>query len=290
MAQPKSHFMSAGHQPDPCPNRLVERAHHGLGVGPWVPADKHRYLCEYLWATRYAWASPAWKARVLLDPFCGPGRIQVRGENFTRDGGVVAAWRESVASGAPFTHILIGDKDPARANDCAGRLRALGAPVQSFTGPASDTVPLMVKAVPGQALTLAYVDPYNLELLRFDMFQALAPLRVDIAAHFSTMDLHRNVEMEFDPQRDRFDGTAPGWRTHPEIIGVSKKNVPLQFLRYWQDKVVGLGYVCSQAMPLVHNDEGHALYRLVFFARSDWPMKIWGDIARSGVAQRGFDF
>lgn len=164
---------------------------------------------------------------MLLDPFCGPGRIQVRGEDFSRDGGVVAAWRESVASGAPFTQNLIGDKDPAPVDDSAGRLRALGAPVQSFTGPASYAVPLTVKAVPGQALTLAYVDPYNLELLRFDMFQALASLRVDIAAHFSPKDLNRNVVMEFDPQRGRLDGTVPGWRTHPRAHRRQQKKCAL---------------------------------------------------------------
>lgn len=290
MALPKSKFVSAGVQPDPCPDLPIERAHHGHGVGAWVPRDKHRYLCEYLWATRHAWASPKWQARVLLDPFCGPGRVQVRGEDFTRDGGTVAAWRESLASGAPFTHIMVGDKDPERVAASVARLSALGAPVQGFVGPASETVPAMALATPSRALTLAYIDPYNLELLRFDMFEALSGLRVDIAAHFSTMDLQRNVELEFDPDRARFDGTAPGWRADPDIRSTSKKNVPLKFLSYWQNKIQGLGYFTSQAMPLVTNNEGHALYRLVFFARSDWPLRIWGDIAKSGETQIGLDF
>lgn len=286
MATPTSKFMTVGVQPDPCPLLCVERAHHGLGVGAWVPADKHRLLCEYLHASRHAWKKPAWSFRVLIDPFCGPGRVAVRDESFTRDGGTVAAWRESVASGAPFTHVYVGDKDPERVAACVARLTALGAPVRGFCGPASETVASMVAAVPARSLTLAYVDPYNLELLRFDMFKALSRLgAVDIAAHFSTMDLNRNVEMEFDPARDRFDGTAPGWRTSPAITAVNRKNVPVQFLRYWQRLVQDLGFTCSNAMPFVSNDDGHALYRLVFFARHKLPLRIWRDVATSSDPQ-----
>ena len=289
MAAQKSHFLTAGVQPDPLPELAsTERAHHGQGVGSWVPEYKHRYLCEYLWATRLAWAK--WSRRVLLDPFCGPGRIQVRNESFTRDGGVVAAWRESVAAKVPFTHIMVGDKDPDRAQACVARLRALGAPVQGFIGPAAETAPKMVKAVPSGALTMAYVDPYNLELLRFDMFEALASLRVDIAAHFSTMDLMRNVDMEFDPARDRFDGTAPGWRTDPSISRLSKSNIPPKFMEYWQNKVQSLGFKTSQAMPLIPNDQGRGIYRLIFFSIGDWPQRIWSDVAKSGQAQRTLDF
>lgn len=46
MAKLKSHFINGGIQPDPCPSLLIEQGTHGLGVGPWVPQDKHRYLCE----------------------------------------------------------------------------------------------------------------------------------------------------------------------------------------------------------------------------------------------------
>lgn len=74
---------------DPYPGHPVERGPHGRGVGRWVPQEKHLYLTRYLDATREA--RKKFKQRVLIDPFCGPGRIQVEGESFTRDGGSVAA-------------------------------------------------------------------------------------------------------------------------------------------------------------------------------------------------------
>lgn len=279
----RSHFLD-GPQQDPSPELPIELGPYGNGVGPWVHQDKHRLVAEYLYATRLAWSK--WPKRVWIDPFSGPGRVQVRDETGTRDGGALVAWRESVAGWFPFTHMFVGDKDPERAEACAQRLRALGAPAKAFAGTASETVPNMVRAVPRGALAMAYVDPYNLELLSFDLFRALASLpQVDVAAHFSTMDLHRNVEMEFEPRRARFDSTAPGWRQDAEILAANASTLPVKFFLYWQQQVTGLGFTCSKEMPLVRNDDGHAIYRLVFFARHDMPLRVWADVAKNQGGQ-----
>jgi three-Cys-motif partner protein len=263
--------------PDPCPELLVERGPNDDGVGSWVPEQKHRLLREYLTASRHAWAK--WPYRVFIDPFSGPGRIQVRDESFTRDGGAVVAWR-ALAEVAPFTAMLVGDKIAERANACAARLSALGAPVTTFVGPALDTVPGMVAAVPRGALCCAYIDPYNLELLSFDILRELAKLKVDLAINFSTMDLTRNAELEFDSDRRRFDGAAPGWQEVPSIASSSKANMPGEFFKYWCGLVEGLGFQYSREMPLVRNDQGRPIYRMVFFARHDLPTRIWSDVAR----------
>jgi three-Cys-motif partner protein len=264
-------------EPDPLPNLHIERGPKDKGVGAWVPQDKHRLLCDYLHASRYAWKK--WPQHVFIDPFCGPGRLQVEGESFTRDGGAVMAWR-ALAAEAPFSQMLVGDLDPQRSNACEQRLAARGAPVTSFAGPAVETVHHMVQQVPGNALCMAYIDPYNLELLSFSIIRALASLKVDLAINFCTMDLQRNAEFEFDPGRARFDDTAPGWRTDPAVLGASKQNVKLEFFRYWCRLVQGLGFQHSREMPLVHNDRGHPIYRMVFFARHDLPTRIWADVAK----------
>lgn len=264
-------------EPDLCPGLPIERGPQGKGVGAWVPQDKHRLLCDYLHASRYAWKK--WPEHVFLDPFCGPGRIQVEGEAFTRDGGAVMAWR-ALAGTAPFSRVFVGDLAPERASACGQRLAARGAPVASFVGPAAETIHQMVRHVPRNALCMAYIDPYNLELLSFSIIQALAALKVDLAINFCTMDLQRNAEFEFDPARARFDEAAPGWREDPEILRASKTNVPLAFFRYWCRLVQGLGFDFSREMPLVQNNNGHPIYRMVFFARHDLPTRIWGDVAR----------
>jgi three-Cys-motif partner protein len=271
--------------PDPCPNLVVERGPNNKGVGSWVPAQKHRLLWEYLYATRNAWKK--WPSHVFIDPFAGPGRILVEGEKTTRDGGAVVAWRV-LADAAPFSQMLVGDLDPDRAHACAERLRAIGAPVLPFVGPADETIKSMVAAVPPRSLCMAYIDPYNLELLSFSIIEELAKLKVDLAINFSTMDLQRNAELEFDPKRARFDGTAPGWRQNSNVLNASKQNVAVAFFQYWCDQVRALGFQHSKEMPLVHNDRGRAIYRMVFFARDKLPNRIWNDVARG--PNRSFQF
>lgn len=271
---------------DPCPMLVVERGPRNEGVGTWVPNEKHRFLKEYLSATRHAWAK--WPRRVFIDPFAGPGRIQVKGESITRDGGAVVAW-QALKDTAPFTGMFVGDIEEERASACEQRLKALGAPAQKFVGAAEETVPRMIAQIPKNSLCIAYIDPYNLELLTFSIIEQLASVsKIDLAVNFSTMDLQRNVELEFDPRRARFDGTAPGWRDSASIKSSNRENVKLAFFNYWCDLVRKLGFNHSREMPLVRNDHGHPIYRMVFFARHDLPTRIWNDVARS--RNRSFDF
>jgi len=139
----------------------------------------------------------------------------------------------------------------------------------------------MVAAVPQGALCMAYVDPYNLQALSFSILRTLATLKIDLAINFSTMDLQRNVDLETDPDRARFDDAAPGWRERFHRSGVSKSGQSGEFFRYWLQLVSDLGFKYSREMPLVSNDQGSPIYRMVFFARHDLPTRIWGDVARS---------
>jgi three-Cys-motif partner protein len=203
----------------------------------------------------------------------------VRGESATREGGTVLAWR-TLSDVAPFTKVLVGDIDRERVTACESRLKAIGAPAQAFTGPAAETIHQMVAAVPPGSLCMAYIDPYNLQYLSFSILKALAPLKVDLAINFSTMDLRRNVDVEIDPDRARFDEAAPGWRDHVEKRRTSRSGMSLEFFNYWRNLVSGLGFEYSEEMPFVFNDRGSPIYRMVFFARHDLPKRIWGDVAR----------
>lgn len=262
---------------DPLPSLAVERGPSEQGVGWWVPEIKHTTLAKYISATRRAQAK--FPKRVFIDPFCGPGRIQVKGEAATRPGGSMVAWQQSMASDCAFTSMLVGDLNGERASACESRLLAAGAPVKKFEGPAASTTLEMVGHVPGHALCLAYIDPYNLEFLSFSIIEALAKLKhIDFAVHFSLMDLTRNVDMELDPARDRFAGANPGWRDRvPPYI--SKSNLAAWFFEDWMARVKSLGFQISHAMPLVE-DSGRALYRLVFFSRHPFPDRIWTDVAK----------
>ncbi|ROT44542.1 hypothetical protein [Pusillimonas sp. NJUB218] len=135
---------------DPYPELPIEYGPHGRGVGKWVTEQKHKYLADYIIATQMA--RRKFPQCVLIDPFCGPGRLQVEGEAFTRPGGSVIAYSAASTTKAPFTKILIGDIDQSRVQANHKRLTAAGAKVEAFVGPASETVHFMAKAVPHGAL------------------------------------------------------------------------------------------------------------------------------------------
>ncbi|GAC1643259.1 MAG: hypothetical protein NVS9B11_12590 [Candidatus Dormibacteraceae bacterium] len=265
---------------------MVEEGHENKGVGLWVPEEKHTLLAKWLDGTHRARAG--WANRVFIDPFCGPGRIRVVGESTTRDGGAVVAWRQAVACKTPFTQMLVGDKNADRVQACAERLRKLNAPVEPFTGPAADTIHDMVARVPRRnTLVLAYIDPYNLEYLSFDIIKALAALpKIDLLVHFSTMDLSRNVVMELDGTRDRFAEAAPGWRD--KLGSLPNSQLPAAFFDYWSNLIHSLGFTFSQQKPLIKNEQGGHLYRLVCFSRHELPNRIWDDVAKG--PNREFDF
>lgn len=268
---------------DPCEGLglPIERGPRDEGVGRWVPDEKHSLMAKLLGGTYGARAK--FRERVFIDPFCGPGRIQVKGEQGTRDGGAVIAWRQSVADKCPFTRMFVGDLSRERAEACGQRLQALNAPVKVFVGSASDTAKEMASAVPRRgALAFCYIDPYNLEYLSFDIIEALGALpHVDFVVHFSTMDLQRNVDMELDESRARFDEAAPGWRESIEVNKLSKSELRQAFLDYWMSLVTKLGFKFSREMPLVRGDRNEPLYRLIAFSRSNLPNSIWDDVARS---------
>jgi three-Cys-motif partner protein len=272
------------HDADPMPHLPIELGRNGEGVGRWVPEMKHTFLAKYVEGTRRA--REKFKQRVYVDLFCGPGRIQVKGETMTRPGGAQVAWHHSLRDDIAFTSCLVGDLDAARAAACAERLRGMGAPAAAFPGAAESTVDQVLGQIPKSALCLAYLDPYNLQYLSFNVIEKLARLPyVDFAVHFSTMDLRRNILMEYNPDRARFDDAAPGWRQHVDPLAFVRGDADEEFFDYWCGLVKKLGF---HRMPLVRDDGNRPLYHLVFFSRHELPNRIWGDVAQG--PNREFDF
>ncbi|MFN6995629.1 MAG: three-Cys-motif partner protein TcmP [Aquincola tertiaricarbonis] len=267
--------------PDAHPELPVERGPDDRGVGWWVPGKKHRLLADYVEAT---WpARSKFSHRVFIDLFCGPGRVQVAGQSETLDGGAVVAWRQSqrMAAGA-FTHVFVGDKAPDRVDACVARLKAAGAPAVGFAGPASVTATQVRALVPRGSLCLAYLDPYNLQYLSFDIIKTLAALpKIDFAVHFSVMDLKRNVLTEID--RRRFDAAVPGWQQRIDAQAMPTHRLADAFFDLWCEEVAALGFKVSRRMPLIATSHGAPIYRLVFLTRHELPDSIWHDIAQEAT-------
>lgn len=258
--------------PDPCAGLPVMAKNDGLGLGNWVVRVKHTYLCKYIDSARGAAGSPKWTGGwVYLDPFCGPGRIRIENESFDRPGGVVAAWEQSKFSGVPFRKVLIGDLDKGAVDACEARLRAVGAPVTAFKLPAVESVKEMVQHVPERALCLAYIDPFKISVLDFEIFRTLAALRADLVVNFFSSDLRRNVD-------STDDALNPGWRSRMPA-DLNRASLAAEWFDDWQHQVQALGFKMARAMQTAKNSKNSEMYKLVFFAKDAFPVGLWDDVA-----------
>lgn len=246
-------------------------------VGEWVK-DKHDLLCGYIEIThpvRAMYLPPKTGGAAYIDLFCGPGRCFIEDTGEWIDGGAVAAWKASVRSGSPFTRVIIGDADPFRCDAATTRLKALGAPVIPIPGEAKDTAPRVLLAAPPYGLNFAFLDPYKLEALDFQIIRTLAAIkRIDMLIHVSTMDLQRNLDAYAQADPSPFDALAPGWK---EVVPVdqSMERVRKDIVEYWRSLVAGAGVATSDDVKLVTGSKNQRLYWLLLAASHKLAHKFW---------------
>lgn len=258
-------------------------------VVEWV-SDKHDLLCDYIQISTYArkkYLPPAGKGgSTYIDLFCGPGRAKIKATGNFVDGGCVAAWLKSVASGAPFSKIIIGDLDEERLALAKSRLQGLGAPVVALAGSANDTAALAIRECPVGALNFAYLDPYSLGALDFSIISTLAKLyRIDVMVHVSQMDLQRNFDRNSIMDRSALDAFAPGWRDAIDTSSSSRAGRQAYF-DYWKRLVQSTGIKTNAEIRLVTGPGNQPLYLLLLATRHDLAHKFWGAVAKKDDGQK----
>ena len=122
-------------------------------VGAWA-RTKHKLLTDYIQASGGARSHYNKRSgAAYIDVFCGPGRLLIRDSNDFIDGSPVAAYKQGLASPAPFSSIEISDWDKDRRGAAHARLRALEAPVVATPGPALEAMERIVQSVHPTACT-----------------------------------------------------------------------------------------------------------------------------------------
>jgi len=260
-------------------------------VGVWAK-EKHDYLCRYIdisRSTRAKYLGPRKGGATYIDLFCGPGRCKVRDSGEWIDGGVVAAWKKSQEGNAPFSQVFIGDLDKQRREAAATRLRKLGAPVVEVEGAAVDAVKAVIDKLNPYGLNFAFLDPFDLAALNFDIVVALSTLkRIDMLVHISQMDLQRNVVTYATTDNSPFDTFAPGWREKVSIVQ-GQQELRQQIFQFWRDRVAGLGVWPSTDMKLLTGAKNQPLYWLLLAAKHDLAHSFWAT-ASNVEGQGAFKF
>jgi three-Cys-motif partner protein len=262
-------------------------------VGEWVVA-KHKLLCDYIQissTTRKKYITPPRNGgAAYIDLFCGPGRAKVRGTGAFVDGGSVAAWRKSVESGSPFSRVIIGDTDRERLEAAKARLVWLNAPVVALLGTARDNASSAWQLTPKYGLNFAFLDPFNLGSLDFNIIATLSRLqRIDMLVHVSQMDLQRNFDRNAMLADSALDAFAPGWRDGVDL-NQGQRAVRQAYFNFWKEQVDRLGVAASTDIRLITGPGNQPLYLLLLAARHELAHKFWQIVAKQDKGQGSFDF
>jgi three-Cys-motif partner protein len=257
-------------------------------VGSWA-VEKLKLLTDYVYASGGARKKFLGTGAAYIDPFCGAGRSLIRGTSTFIDGSPVAAFKRALQSPGRFTSINISDDDKELLAVATKRLSALDAPVHPIPGPVSEALPKIIQSLNRNGLHLAFLDPYNLGALSFDLFKQLANLKsIDVIAHVSVSDLQRNAVRYADKDYDQFDKFAPGWRNSVSTE-MNKEAFRAAILKYWSDQVTALGLPQAKHWELIRGDQGQRLYWLILLARHELAHGLWAKV--SSVARSPtFDF
>jgi three-Cys-motif partner protein len=251
-------------------------------VGSWAPA-KYRRLERYVGisrSVRKGFIGPGDAGATFIDLFSGPARVRIKGTQDVRPGSPLVAWLESKRDLAPFTEVHVADADPRLISAADARLRREDAPVLSAEfGPAAEIVDRIVARLNPYALHVAFLDPYNLRALPFDVIRKLATLeRMDILVHVSIQDLQRNLRLYIaEGQGSPLDTFAPGWRykvdtTRPDNL------VRAKLYEHWRNLIADLGMGTAEVAEKVSGPQNQPLYWLAFAARHQRALEFWEKI------------
>ena len=258
-------------------------------AGEWA-AEKHRLLRDYIVATRFVrgkvkrgTSRPAY-----VDLFSGPGRAAVSKTGEIVDGSPLVAWKAAAERENAFQAVLVSDAHPAYPDAVEKRLARLNAPVNAHAAPALEAAKWAAEHLDANSYHLAFVDPYNLGGLPWEVFEVLLPLKhIDFIVHFSVSDLTRNLDTYSAMEQSALDLFAPGWRNR-----AGEMRDPVQtrglFFAHWISLFEGHDYKLAESIPLFTNSRNAPLYRLVLLSRAPLAKKIWKSVARNPQTEMDF--
>jgi three-Cys-motif partner protein len=254
-------------------------------VGPWALEKYHR-LRRYIEISgigvrrRWLGRQPKSAGASYVDLFSGPGRVRIRGSDKRLDAGPLIAWKQSLASNSPFTACHIADANPVLADAARTRLAAAGAPVTVDVGEARQTIARIEKKLNPYALHFAFLDPYSLRVLDFNIIRRLAAFkRMDILIHVSVQDLNRNLRSYVKKDGAALDVFAPGWRAK---VDIARPDYYVRgcILEHWRSLLAACDMSTAETAELVSGQKRQPLYWLAFAARHPTALHYWEEIRR----------
>jgi three-Cys-motif partner protein len=258
-------------------------------VGKWT-LEKNERLRKYIDASKGAragWLGPGKAGATYIELYTGYGRGFIQdGEGSPIeeiDGSPIVALAAARDAATQFSEVHLGDFDQTALSAALTRVDRSFPSVPRFPYPSEASVAArqVVSTVDCYGLNLAFLDPFSLRSLSFDVIEALAKLRrIDIIIHVSAQDLNRNLRLAFTSPNEThaLDVFAPGWR---QAVNEKQKDlrVRMQVLDHWAQLVKKLGLeVFTNQMELVSGGNRQPLYWLALAARNPLAHHLWNEI------------
>lgn len=265
-------------QPEP-----LATASDGLparATGPWVLDKKHyleRYLDIFSRGVVRKWAGKL----SYVDLFSGPGRSTIRGSQEDVEGSPLVSLKYD------FAHYVFVDV-PEVLSSLRQRLSSHPkfSQVTLIEGDCNVVIDKVLKALPSNHLTLAFIDPTGLQI-QFGTIQRLVHNRkVDL---LMTIQFGMGIRMNL-PLYAQAEGTAlsgflgnAGWREDFQAGG-SPSQIARRILNRYVQQLRDLGYSTVQDREIeIRSDESNLLlYFMVLASRHPLGKDFWRKATQIG--------
>lgn len=254
-------------------------------VGPWS-RDKHHFLGRYLDAFTTAMKDKRWSGLYYIDLFAGPGICRIKGTNELIWGSPLIA----AQAPHPFDGLFFCDAKRKNCKALSRRIESVNASGRSviMCEDANTAVKEIVKRIPDRSLSLAFLDPFGLQL-EFETIRKLSERRCDLIIFFPDhLDALRNCEQfyEANPSSnlDKYLGPSVDWRA--VLHGQPRHKWATLLREKYVDQLRSLGY--KEFDPKRISAHGRPLYLLIYCSRHAIGVAIWRRTSRDEASgQRG---
>ena len=244
-------------------------------VGVWSK-DKHHFLRRYIDICTKGMKN--WHTLHYVDLFASAGIERIKDVGTLEWGSALIAAQASPR----FTQLHLCELKSDRLSALQKRLEQFPQPKapQCICGDANEAVHQIISTIPTKnTLTLAFLDPYGLNIYYETVKALTADRKVDLMIYFpDAVDIARNIELheqKDDSRLDRFLGMTT-WRD-----ATKEKNPVLQteiIKNLYFGQMRKIGYEFADAERIGRTD-GIPLYQILFFSKHETGMDFWRKIA-----------
>lgn len=235
-------------------------------VGPWVARKEHfvgRYSSMFARGMRNHW-----ERRAYVELFAGPGLSLNKATGEFTDGSPIRAML------AELTDFVFVDNDPLATAALSTRAepRRGGRSLTVITADCNDAVPQVARALPGDALTLAFVDPTGWQVRMETMLALTHERRVDLLVTFHAGQMKRVAQYPV-PELDGFFGSN-AWRS---ALGLPRNERSERLLRLYNEALLPNDYLaeCWRYAVPIRNSRNVIMYYLVLFTKHRRGIDFW---------------